>query len=87
MKSFSKWITLLAFGLWLSGCVSDTPPNATVQKAFEKKFGDVNAVKWTHNADYSYAHFDQNGQSVVAVFGNDGQYMETDAAKPLGEHK
>ncbi|WP_338875899.1 hypothetical protein WBJ53_09735 [Spirosoma sp. SC4-14] len=83
MKTIINWTAVLFLSMWFMACSSTTAPNETVEKAFTKKFGNVESVKWTHNADYSYAHFTQDGKAVVAVFGNDGQYIETDAAKPV----
>lgn len=73
----------LILGVWLTGCMKEGAPNEAVEKAFVNRFGDVKSVKWTHNSDFSYAHFEQDNKTVVAVFGNDGIYMVTDLAKPL----
>lgn len=83
MKTSMNWTAILTLGMWFMACATATPPNETVEKAFVKKFGKVEPVKWTHNADYAYAHFTQEGKSVVAVFGNDGQFIAIDPAKPL----
>lgn len=82
MKRITKGVITLALGGFLIACAATKEPNETVEKAFVKKFGQVDSVKWTRNADYSYAHFVFDGKPVVAVFGNDGQYIETDRAKP-----
>lgn len=83
MKTLKTAATALLLGSWLLGCQSDGAENATVQQAFTAHFGPVKPVRWTHNADYSYAHFTQKGNSVVAVFGNDGQLIDTEPAKPI----
>lgn len=83
MKTISTWAAALVMGIWLAGCLSTGEPNDTVKQAFKAKFGEVASVNWTHNSDYSYAHFTQRGRAVVAVFGNDGKYIETDAAQPI----
>lgn len=82
MKSITKGVTLFALGVWLAACQTGGVANKSVQDAFAHKFTQAKDVKWSHNTDYSYAHFDQNGKSVVAVFGNDGQYVATDVATP-----
>ncbi|GAB3997392.1 hypothetical protein GCM10028807_42490 [Spirosoma daeguense] len=83
MKTLSKTALALVLGIWLTSCQYDGKPSETVLKAFEHKFGKVEQIKWSHNVDYTYAHFKQHGIPVVAVFGNDGQYVATDDAKPI----
>lgn len=82
MKTVKKVATVLLLGTWLMSCQSNGVSNQTVEKAFKASFGDVDSVRWTHNVDYSYAHFTQKGHPVIAVFGNDGQFIETEPAKP-----
>ncbi|GAB4030244.1 RNA-binding protein [Spirosoma gilvum] len=85
MQWITKGAAVITLSTFLLACSPNGAKNETVEKAFAKKFGQVDSVKWNHNSDYSYAHFVQDGKSVVAVFGNDGQYIETDLAKPLPE--
>lgn len=82
MKSIRNKAIAFMLGIWLLSCQSSGVSNQTVEKAFKTHFGRVDSVRWTHNVDYSYAHFKQNGRMVIAVFGNDGQFIETEAAKP-----
>ncbi|QIP13251.1 hypothetical protein G8759_11740 [Spirosoma aureum] len=83
MNAIKKWVVSLLIGGWLVSCSSADKPNATVEQAFVKKFGNVSAINWTENADYSFAHFTQHGKPVVAVFGNDGQLIATEPARPI----
>lgn len=83
MKTLAKSALALLLVASMASCMSSGAPNDTVTEAFKHKFGEVKSVKWTHNEDFSYAHFEQNHQQVVAVFGNDGQYMATEPAKPI----
>ncbi|CCH53832.1 hypothetical protein BN8_02961 [Fibrisoma limi BUZ 3] len=83
MKARKSAAATLLLGLWLTGCMSGGAPNDTVKRAFTTKFGQVASVSWSHNSDYSYAHFTQGGKPVVAVFGNDGLFIATEPAKPI----
>ncbi|MFD2569697.1 hypothetical protein ACFSUS_03575 [Spirosoma soli] len=83
MKSITKGVASLLVSCWFVSCMSSGLPNETVQKAFNHRFGKVESVSWTHNNDYSFAHFKQHGKPVVAVFGNDGQIIDTESATPI----
>ncbi|WP_420148683.1 hypothetical protein [Spirosoma sp.] len=83
MKTVKYGLASIILACWLMSCSSGSKPNSTVEAAFTNKFGKVEQVAWSSNVDYSYAHFTQHGKPVVAVFGNDGQFIATDPAKPI----
>lgn len=83
MKTIQNGVIGLLISYTLLACQSTGQPNQDVRHAFTQKFGKVPSVSWTHNSDYSFAHFKQHGHLVVAVFGNDGQWIDTEPAQPI----